>query len=183
MVINLLGAPSAGKSVMAAGLFAKMKIMGLDVDYVTEYAKDLVWEERADTFRDELYIFAKQNHRIFRVNGKVDFIITDAPLLLKLHYMPKHLDFSDTVKLVYNQYHNVNFLLTRKDWSFEKNGRNQTEAEARAVEDNIVSQIQKHNLPINKLSANTNFEEDMNYILEKVKEYIQANELTTKLEQ
>ena len=49
---------------------------------VSEFAKDLVYENRMDTMKDELYIFAKQNHRLFRVKDKVDVIITDRPLLL-----------------------------------------------------------------------------------------------------
>ena len=87
-VINLIGSPGSGKSTLAALLFGEMKKLGYSVDLVTEYAKELVWEERNATFDDELYIFAKQNHRIFRLNEKVDFIVTDAPLLQKLYYMP-----------------------------------------------------------------------------------------------
>ena len=38
-IINLIGEPSAGKSTIAAELFAKMKKAGYNVELVTEYAK------------------------------------------------------------------------------------------------------------------------------------------------
>ena len=85
LVINLLGSPGSGKSTTAALLFGEMKKRGYSVDLVPEYAKELIWEGREATFEDEVYIFAKQNHRVFRLNGKVDFIVTDAPLLQKLY--------------------------------------------------------------------------------------------------
>lgn len=181
VVINLIGAPSAGKSVMAANLFAKMKIMGLDVEYVTEYAKELVWEKRNDTFRDELYIFAKQNHRLFRVDGKVNFIITDSPIIMKLHYMPEQLDFSETVIKVYEKYNNANIFLTRKNWSFEVNGRNQTEAEARNIERNILSKLEENNIDYLKLPENTTTEEDMDLIVDYIRTIIQEKDLTIQI--
>ena len=84
-IINLIGEPSAGKSTIAAELFAKMKKAGYNVELVTEYAKDMVWENRNEMFSHQDYIFAKQNRRLARLNGKVDYVITDAPLILSLY--------------------------------------------------------------------------------------------------
>ena len=52
---------------MAANIFAELKWMGIDCELVSEFAKELVWEKRNETFKDELYIFAKQNHRLWQV--------------------------------------------------------------------------------------------------------------------
>lgn len=41
-VINLIGGPGSGKSTTAAGLFFRMKSMGVRCELVTEYAKELV---------------------------------------------------------------------------------------------------------------------------------------------
>jgi adenylate kinase family enzyme len=63
-VINLFGGPGSGKSTLAAGLFERMKIQGLSVELVTEYAKDMVWERRGNILDDQLYILAKQHRRL-----------------------------------------------------------------------------------------------------------------------
>lgn len=146
LVINLLGSPGSGKSTTAALLFGEMKKRGYSVDLVPEYAKELIWEGREATFEDEVYIFAKQNHRIFRLNGKVDFIVTDAPLLQKLYYMPKEFDFSQFVLDVVNQYDNLTFFLERKEFEYETNGRHQT-----AEESSEVSKIMKEKLLENQI--------------------------------
>ena len=88
IVINLIGSPGTGKSTLASELFSKMKWQGYDVELVSEYAKELVWEERTETFKNELYLFAKQHHRMFRLNNKVKYIITDRPLILSLFFVP-----------------------------------------------------------------------------------------------
>ena len=133
LVVNLIAPPSAGKSTMAANIFAELKWMGIDCELVSEFAKELVWEQRNETFKDELYIFAKQNHRLFRVNGKVDVIITDRPIILSVFYNNKYGDksneFQELVLHEHNKYENLNFYINRKK-AYNPNGRNQTEEES-----------------------------------------------------
>lgn len=172
LIINLIGAPGSGKSTLAACLFGEMKKLGYSVDLVTEYAKELVWEDRIATFDDELYIFAKQNHRLFRLNGKVDFIVTDAPILQKLYYMPKEFDFSDLVIEVYNQYENLNYFLSRKWWDFESNGRNQTADESKEIENIMISKLDSYNINYNRINSDSTTDDDIKRILSDIKEFI-----------
>ena len=133
IVINLIGSPGTGKSTLASELFSKMKWQGYDVELVSEYAKELVWEERTETFKNELYLFAKQHHRMFRLNNKVKYIITDRPLILSLFYNEKYGDKSEEFKNIVlheiNKFNNVNIFLNRTKPYVEK-GRNQTEEES-----------------------------------------------------
>ena len=43
IVVNIFGAPGAGKSSFAALVFSEMKRVGTNVELVTEVAKDLVY--------------------------------------------------------------------------------------------------------------------------------------------
>ena len=56
-VINLFGNPGSGKSTVAAYLFSELKSRGLEVELVTETAKDLVWDEDRKRFRWLLCLF------------------------------------------------------------------------------------------------------------------------------
>lgn len=86
LVVNLFGAPGAGKSTGAAYIFSKLKMAGVNAELVTEFAKDKVWEESKAVFQNQAYIFGKQYFRISRVQDKVDVVITDSPILLSSFY-------------------------------------------------------------------------------------------------
>lgn len=150
-VINLIAEPSAGKSTLASELFAKMKWLGYEVELVSEYAKELVWEQRNETMKNEVYLFGKQHHRLFRLKEKVKFIITDRPLILSILYNniygDKSQEFTNLVKHEVNKFNNINFLLKRTK-PYNPNGRNQSENEAREfgkiINDLLVEHEVKH---------------------------------------
>ena len=146
-VINLWGAPSSGKSTTAAGLFFLMKVNKMKVELVTEYAKDLVWSERNNIFNEQNKIFAEQAHRLNRLDGKIDYAITDSPLPLTVFYEPKEHSqhFEPMVLEKFNTYKNINFLLKRVS-DFENFGRIHSEQES----DIISNQMQKF-LEFNKI--------------------------------
>lgn len=141
-VINIFGPPGTGKSTQAAGLFYKMKVAGLEVELVTEYAKDLVWQGRLESMLDQQeYIFAKQNHRIHRLRGKVDYVVMDSPIILGIVYMKMTNDavvetLTELMHRTFRTYDNLNFLL-HSDLSYNTNGRMQTADQAKVIGENI----------------------------------------------
>ena len=143
-VINLFGGPGAGKSTTAAGLFYEMKKMRLEVELVTEYAKDMVWEGRHNILEDQIYIFAKQQRRISRLRDhRIDWVITDSPIALGLVYLRDGAlsdNFRDLVMEVFDSFENHNFLLQR---NFEYNpiGRNQKDLEEAGIYDQKVASL------------------------------------------
>ena len=155
MVINLWGAPSSGKSTTAAGLFFLMKINKMRVELVTEFAKDLVWEGRENVFGEQSYIFAEQNHRLYRLNGQVDFAITDSPIPLPVFYMPKGYlsTFPSLVMEQFNCYDNVNILL-RRPKDFEHHGRRHSEAQSLTLDRELEVFLNQNEIPHLVFDAN-----------------------------
>lgn len=173
-VINLYGGPGVGKSTIAASLFAAMKWRKMNVEYVTEYAKDLVWEGRHGLLSDQLYITAKQNRRLKRLEGQVDWAITDSPLLLGHIYAGKDTpeSYHRVVDDTYNSYVNINVrLLRRKD--YVKIGRMQTEDEAKEIDDQIHRMLELYKMQNPGCDYHTveADEQAVDRILEILKEY------------
>jgi hypothetical protein len=135
-VINLFAGPGAGKSTTRAALFAEMKYRGFKVEEVTEYAKDLTWEDSESLLADQLMILANQNRKLERLRGKVDWVISDSPILLGInyrqpHYLPQYLE--KLIWELWETYENHNFFIERvKEYS--PIGRNQTEDEAKKID-------------------------------------------------
>lgn len=135
IVINLFGAPGSGKSTGAAYIFSKLKMNGVNAELVTEFAKDKVWEENAEVFKNQAYLFGKQYFRMSRCDGKVDVIVTDSPLLLSAYYNKSKVlgyEFDNVVSRVFQSYRNVNFFIERVK-PYNPAGRLQTEAESNEI--------------------------------------------------
>lgn len=134
LVVNLYGGPGTGKSTTAALTFGILKQIGMNVELVTEYAKDRVWDEHFSIFSNQIYLFGKQYHRLHRLLNKVDIIITDAPLLLSLYYgtnVPA--SFRQLVMDTYSSMRNLDIFLRRVK-PYNPAGRMQTEQEARDID-------------------------------------------------
>lgn len=148
LICNIFGGPGTGKSTVAAGIFHQLKLKTINVELVTEYAKDMVWEDRIDILEEQIYIFAKQFRRISRLRNKVDYVIVDSPLLNCVAYMtdgyyPK---LEPLVVEVMNSFNNVNYMLDRSV-EYVRIGRHQTEDQAREKDAALVSLLEKHNEP------------------------------------
>ena len=164
-VINLYGGPGVGKSTVAAELFSLMKKENYNVEFVTEYAKELTYEGRYNVLdQDQLYVFAKQHRKILRLKNKVDFIISDRPLLLSSMYSelnPYNIhDHTIFEKLVFNineQYGNIDILLIRnKDYKYKQEGRYQDEEGALFVDKAIKKVINKQCPDIKQIITGNN---------------------------
>lgn len=146
-IINLFGGPGCSKSTTAAGVFSMLKLNGVNCELCTEYAKDLTWEDRHKTLENQIYVFGKQYHRLWRVVNSVDIVITDSPLLLSIIYMNKDMDnnFIETVLSTYNSFDNINFYLKRAK-KYNPCGRTQTIDEAIELDSDIKNMLHKYNI-------------------------------------
>jgi len=147
MIINLYGGPGLGKSTTAAGVFSLLKLHGVNAELVTEFAKDLTWEERHKTLTNQYYIWGKQYHKMWRLRDEVDVIVTDSPLLLSLLYGKTCASFHETVIKTFNDtFNNMNYVLKRvKDYN--PKGRNQTEQDARCIDAQVEQMLLREQIP------------------------------------
>jgi len=169
-VINFYGGPGSGKSTAAAGLFYNMKIAGYNVELTDEFAKECVWEGNFPMLADQLWVLGHQHRKILRLSDKVDYVITDSPVLLSPIYRgrygePIYSDIIDKMALeCYNLYkRNINFMLTRPD-KFEQNGRAQDFEECLEIDAAIVNQFELLNIQYIKLESEDNARAAMRYI-------------------
>jgi nicotinamide riboside kinase len=163
VIVNFYGGPSAGKSTMAAQLFGHMKAKRMNVEYVMEFAKDLTWKQ-SNSIDDQLYITGNQHHALYTLLGQVDYIVTDSPILLALHYMKEGwsklpsrgllmIDFERLVLDLYYQYSNINFYVERGDRQFIQAGRNQNEEQSKQIDDHVHGLLSHHGIPFKRVAA------------------------------
>lgn len=132
-VINFIGAPGAGKSTAAASVFVLMKRAGISCELINEYAKQLVWRESHGMLNNQVYILAKQYEQQERLRGKVNYIITDSPLLLNHYYNTKRPAPVKTLEpLVYELFGSFDntIFYVKGTKAYDPVGRYQTEDEA-----------------------------------------------------
>ena len=144
LVVNLYGGPGTGKSTLAAKLFSDLKWSGCECELITEYAKKLVWQEATKILDDQIYVFGKQQHMFQILNGQVDVIITDSPILLSIIYGRKFGTWMQRDSLnrlivrTYEVYDNLDIFLKRSK-PYVETGRQQTHEEAKAIDKEIWS--------------------------------------------
>ena len=174
VVINILGGPGVGKTTVASDLFVDFKKRGFDVEIVSEFAKELVWEKRNEAFSDRLYMHAEQNHRLMMMNGNLDYIITDSPLILTSiynHYYlkdlyPDHYNkmIDDVTLETFNLYNNVTFLLDR-DVNYDTNGRRESADQAKDIDEAIIRYTDENKLEYIEIK-------DRNKAVEQILKYL-----------
>lgn len=149
MVVNLFGVPGAGKSTGAAYIFSQLKMKGVNCELVTEFAKDKVWENTEEVFKNQAYVFGKQSFKISRCYDKVDVVITDSPLPLSIFYNhdPRLAEnFNSAVMDFFNSYKNMNYLLLRTK-PYNPVGRMQTESESDQLKQPMIDLLNSRNIP------------------------------------
>jgi nicotinamide riboside kinase len=146
-VINVIAGPGAGKSTLASGLYHEAKRRGWNVELVTEVAKDLVWEGRTVALSNQAYVFGRQMQRLHRLDGHVDYVITDSPVLLSAIYAPSDYpkEWEQVVVELWKSYDNIVAFLGRGPW-FDDRGRVHNLDASIEVDRRIAVLLAKHNI-------------------------------------
>lgn len=138
LVAQFFGGPGAGKSTTCAGVFSELKNRGLNSEMALEFAKDLCWERSPHLLDNQIYVFGVQHHRLWRLLGQVEVVVTDAPFLHSIVYDQEdaggHLE-----ALVVSEHHklwSINFFIGRQK-KLNPKGRRQTEEQAHQIDQQV----------------------------------------------
>lgn len=176
-IINLYGGPGTGKSTSAAYLYYLLKAESKNVELVREYVKDWAYEARPISNYDQIYFLGKQVRRESLLYGKVDWIITDSPVMMNLFYAQKYCPtkLSEGIRSatlsMYGQaaedgHKHVHIFLKRiKPYLAE--GRYQKEEEAKEIDVELKQLLQNLKVPFLEIPAS---EDELSKTLTKIKE-------------
>lgn len=175
-IVCLYGGPGSGKSTVAAGLYASLKLKGVNCELNREYVKGWAWEGRDVLDGDQTYFFAKQsrNERLL-VRAGVSAVICDSPLLLCHFYGLKYcwLERSYNTSLALLQHHHAfcrangytveHFFVKRaEDKLYNEEGRFQTKEEALAFDKEIQTMLDDLGVRYTKVNNAAEVEEGLN---------------------
>lgn len=154
-IINIFGAPGAGKSTAAAGIYCRLKSRGVACEYVPEFAKELSYANDMETLENQFYVSAIQYHRIFKLLNKVDFIITDSPVLTGIVYDAQHLaGFSTLLDDIQSRHKSINILLWRDESAeYDMSGRHHTLGESDKIHIVIQRMLVLHGVKYKQFNA------------------------------
>lgn len=166
-IINFFGGPGIGKSTQACGLYTEMKKNHMNVEYTYEFPKEVAWEGNVSQLSDQFFITANQHRNISRLYGKVEYIIVDSPIVLGCFYEQRYgngypasfygmTGLSRFLWNLFNQYNNINILLTRNNETYDSNGRLQDLEEAKRIDDDIKETLLVNSIPFIEFNVGTN---------------------------
>lgn len=156
IVINAFAGPGAGKTTSCLEVAEKLKKQGFVTEYVQEYAKELVYDNNFimldGHYEHQFAILNEQMKRINRLYGKVDFIVTDSPILLNNTYLNEDKNtevysaYSDSVNKLYGLYNNFNYFVERDTSVFEKEGRIHNLEQSIAIDNELKNMLHNNQI-------------------------------------
>ena len=147
LLVNYFAGPSAGKTTAALELTAALKKEGYNVEYVSEFSKELVLENRIDELSNQEFVTDEQYHRLDRLRNSVNIIVTDSPVLLGKVYGEKSIseEYSKQIEDYHNSFETLNLFITRGN-TFQTEGRVHNLEESKALDNKIITMLQDNNV-------------------------------------
>ena len=151
LIVNLVAGPGAGKSTTAAKVFSLLKENDINCELIREFAKDLSWIKDFKTLGDQYFVTGTQHYRQYMVDGQVDVMITDSPLIVGLLYYKEpnkkiHDLFEKLVVELFNNQNNITYFIERKK-KYNPKGRNQTAEEAVQKDEDCKKLLDRFEIP------------------------------------
>ena len=155
-VINLYGGPSTGKSTIAAGTFFDFKTNKISCELVREFVKDWAYDGKKIERRHQIKLFAEQAEREGCTYGKVEWVVTDSPLILCEIYEKRYFNEATMTDGLYERWLTLNkevmspiHIKIIRSKEYDPVGRYENEAQAIEMDTLITERVQT-------LCSNTN---------------------------
>lgn len=148
LVVNLIGGPGTGKSILAAEIFATLKRDGITCDVAWEYIKRKLRENALKVVQSQIYLFGKQQFQLFTMKDELEVIVTDAPLLLFSYYDKTRCPYlKEMVINEYKKYNNLLYFIERDlSVGYETEGRYQDLEGAKQVDIELKAFLDENNI-------------------------------------
>jgi nicotinamide riboside kinase len=146
-IVNCFGGPGSGKSTLAARLYTELKQQHVEVEYVNEYPKQLVYEENIMSLQNQILVFATQYHRIWTAARHNQIVITDSPLMLSTVYHPDTGEnFHRLIVETHEKFNNLNIMLRRFPEHHSMVGRIHSLTESISLDNRIRHVLEQHDM-------------------------------------
>lgn len=152
LIVNAFGGPGVGKTTCCWHIASELKKKGILTEYVSEYAKELVYEEKFDLLDDSMYgqtiILHEQKRRLDRLIGKVQIVVTDSPILLSIIYAnDATTQFKEMILNKFNDYNNFNLVVLRdENQEYQQSGRKENLEESKKKDQEICKLLNDNNI-------------------------------------
>ena len=174
-IVNFIGGPSLGKSLISALTFAELKSRHYKAEYVQEYAKMLVYKKDFETLNNQYFVSTQQYKMFKAVDGQVDYICADSPLLIGLFYNRDHptnvSDVQKTEQMIIqkmNEFENIYIYLERNNkYPFETQGRIHNEEQSCIIDTKMKKLLDEFELNyLSIISDKESIPQIVDYILQ-----------------
>ncbi len=149
IVVNLIGGPGCGKSILSADLFAFLKRNYTSCDISWEYIKKKLREKALKVIQSQIYIFGKQQFQLFTMRDEVEVIVTDSPIILSAIYDKTECPHLKALILKeFSTYKNLVYFIERdENVEYEQEGRYQDLNGAKEVDAKVKKFLNENNIP------------------------------------
>lgn len=151
IVVNMIGGPGVGKSIITSDIFSSLKKKFISCDISHEYIKRKLREKAIKVTQDQIYIFGKQQFQLFGMIDDVAVVVTDSPILLSAIY-PIESDskcplLKGLILKEFNSYNNITYFIERpENVPYETEGRYQDLEGAKKVDTKVVEFLNENNI-------------------------------------
>ena len=142
LIVNIFGAPGAGKSTYAARLYSELKVLGVETELVREVAKQYVYDGTLCN-RDQHSLLTKAIDQIEGLCNQVEVVVSDSPVLLSAVYATSGVEEITRRAASYHYSRpSLNYMMALgTDEEYSTRGRIHSHSEALKIEDKIIRTI------------------------------------------